>query len=87
LLELGAGFHQELTGRENVYLNASILGLTKKETDAVFDSIDPHDWAFTDWVWGPTALVPGDEPPLYRPVPLDGALPGGRDPDPVAATA
>lgn len=39
LLELGAGFHQELTGRENVYLNASILGLTKKQTDAVFDSI------------------------------------------------
>ena len=29
LLELGAGFHQELTGRENVYLNASILGLSK----------------------------------------------------------
>lgn len=39
LLELGAGFHQELTGRENVYLNASILGLAKKQTDAVFDSI------------------------------------------------
>jgi ABC-2 type transport system ATP-binding protein len=39
LLELGAGFHQELTGRENVYLNASILGLTKKETDRVFDDI------------------------------------------------
>jgi ABC-2 type transport system ATP-binding protein len=39
LLELGAGFHQELTGRENVYLNASILGLSKKETDKVFDAI------------------------------------------------
>ncbi|MEX0991074.1 MAG: ABC transporter ATP-binding protein [Actinomycetota bacterium] len=39
LLELGAGFHQELTGRENVYLNASILGLTRKETDKVFDEI------------------------------------------------
>jgi ABC-2 type transport system ATP-binding protein len=39
LLELGAGFHQELTGRENVYLNASILGLSKKETDKVFDDI------------------------------------------------
>jgi ABC-type polysaccharide/polyol phosphate transport system ATPase subunit len=39
LLELGAGFHQELTGRENVYLNASILGLSKKNTDAVFDDI------------------------------------------------
>jgi len=39
LLELGAGFHQELTGRENVYLNASILGLSKRETDVVFDDI------------------------------------------------
>lgn len=33
LLELGAGFHPDLTGRENVYLNASILGISKSETD------------------------------------------------------
>src|SRR5574341_1558562 len=39
LLELGAGFDGELTGRENVYLNASILGLTKRETDRYFDAI------------------------------------------------
>lgn len=39
LLELGAGFHHDLTGRENVYLNASILGLSKKEIDSVFDAI------------------------------------------------
>jgi ABC-2 type transport system ATP-binding protein len=39
LLELGAGFHPELTGRENVYLNASILGLSRRETDAAFDAI------------------------------------------------
>jgi ABC-2 type transport system ATP-binding protein len=39
LLELGAGFHPELTGRENVYLNASFLGLSHKQTDAVFDDI------------------------------------------------
>jgi ABC-2 type transport system ATP-binding protein len=39
LLELGAGFHQELTGRENVYLNASFLGLSRRQTDAVFDDI------------------------------------------------
>jgi len=39
LLELGAGFHQELTGRENVYLNAAFLGLSRKQTDAVFDDI------------------------------------------------
>lgn len=39
LLELGAGFHPDLTGRENVYLNASVLGLTRQETDAQFDAI------------------------------------------------
>ena len=39
LLELGAGFHPDLTGRENVYLNASILGLTRKETDRSLDDI------------------------------------------------
>ncbi len=39
LLELGAGFHQDLTGRENVYLNASLLGLSQAETDDRFDDI------------------------------------------------
>ncbi len=39
LIEVGAGFHWDLTGRENVYLNGSILGLTKREIDAKFDSI------------------------------------------------
>jgi ABC-2 type transport system ATP-binding protein len=39
LLELGAGFHPDLTGRENVYLNASILGLTKKQTDRHFEAM------------------------------------------------
>lgn len=39
LLELGAGFHPELTGRENVYLNASILGLSRRDTDHRFDDI------------------------------------------------
>lgn len=39
LLELGAGFHPELTGRENVYLNGAILGLARKEIDARFDEI------------------------------------------------
>jgi ABC-2 type transport system ATP-binding protein len=39
LLELGAGFHPELTGRENVYLNASFLGLSRRETDAAYEAI------------------------------------------------
>jgi ABC-2 type transport system ATP-binding protein len=39
LLELGAGFQQDLSGRENIYLNGSLLGMTKKEIDKVFDAI------------------------------------------------
>jgi ABC-2 type transport system ATP-binding protein len=39
LLELGAGFHHEFTGRDNIYLSASIYGLRKKEVDRRFDSI------------------------------------------------
>ncbi len=39
LLELGAGFHGDLTGRENIYMNGSILGLSKPEVDRIFDDI------------------------------------------------
>lgn len=39
LLELGAGFHPDLTGRENVYLNGAVLGLTTREVDRYFDAI------------------------------------------------
>jgi lipopolysaccharide transport system ATP-binding protein len=39
LLELGAGFNPEFTGRENVYLNGTVLGLTRSEIDACFDEI------------------------------------------------
>lgn len=39
LLELGAGFHPDLTGRENVFLNAAILGLSRRETEDRFDAI------------------------------------------------
>jgi len=39
LIELGAGFHPELTGRENTYLNGSILGIKKKEMDKLYPEI------------------------------------------------
>ncbi|NDJ62251.1 MAG: ABC transporter ATP-binding protein [Chloroflexi bacterium] len=39
LLEVGTGFHQELTGRENVYLNGAILGMTQREVSRKFDEI------------------------------------------------
>lgn len=39
LLEVGTGFHRELSGRENIYLNGTILGMTKREVDRKFDEI------------------------------------------------
>lgn len=39
LLELGAGFHPDLTGRENIFLNASVLGMSREETERQFEAI------------------------------------------------
>ncbi|MBV9077656.1 MAG: ABC transporter ATP-binding protein, partial [Methylobacteriaceae bacterium] len=39
LIELGAGFHPEITGRENIYINGIMLGLTKRDIDSRFDRI------------------------------------------------
>ncbi|WP_449374713.1 ABC transporter ATP-binding protein [Arthrobacter psychrolactophilus] len=39
LIEVGAGFHHDLSGRDNVYLNGAILGMTEKQIDTMFDSI------------------------------------------------
>lgn len=50
LIELGAGFHPELTGRENIYLNGSILGIKKREMDKLYNMIVDFAelWDFMD---------------------------------------
>lgn len=50
LIELGAGFHPDMSGRENIYINASIFGLTKKEIDSKLQQIIDFSelWDFID---------------------------------------
>ena len=50
LLELGAGFHPDLTGRENIYLNAAVLGMTRSETQAVIDEIIDFSGVPTEFI-------------------------------------
>jgi homopolymeric O-antigen transport system ATP-binding protein len=52
LLELGAGFHPDLTGRENIFLNASLLGLQKDEVEAKLDQIIEFS-GLTDFIDAP----------------------------------
>jgi ABC-type polysaccharide/polyol phosphate transport system ATPase subunit len=52
LLELGAGFHPELSGRENVFLNGALLGFTREEMKMKFDSIVEFS-GLSDFIEGP----------------------------------
>lgn len=53
LIELGAGFHHELTGVENVYLSSAILGMHKKQIDLAFDSIVDFSGISTEYLHTP----------------------------------
>lgn len=48
-------------------------GLAREQRNTVLRGRDARDYSFTDWIYGPTALVPEDEPDLYRTIPLDEA--------------
>ena len=51
-------------------------GLAREQRNAMLRDRDTHDYSFTDWIYGPTALVPEDEPELYRTIPLNDAARG-----------
>ena len=53
LLELGAGFHPEFSGRDNIYMNCTILGMTKEEIDSKFESIVNFS-ELGDFIYHPT---------------------------------
>ncbi|MFP5415633.1 MAG: FAD-dependent monooxygenase [Actinomycetes bacterium] len=50
-----------------------LRGRQREQRNAIMRGIDPHQWAFTDWVWGPTALFPEDEPEMFKPIALESA--------------
>lgn len=47
-----------------------LRGEDRLRRNRAFETIDPHDWAFTDWVWSATALVPDEEQPMFVPISL-----------------
>jgi salicylate hydroxylase len=55
-------------------------GVRRLQRNAILRSRDTYDYSFTDWIFGPTALSPEQEPPLYTPVPLDSVDPGPEFP-------
>ncbi|MFE0673048.1 FAD-dependent oxidoreductase [Streptomyces sp. NPDC058867] len=48
-------------------------GESRLRRNAVMRALDPYDYAFTDWVYGPTALTPDEEPAMFTPIPLSSA--------------
>jgi 2-polyprenyl-6-methoxyphenol hydroxylase-like FAD-dependent oxidoreductase len=48
-------------------------GLPRKQRNALLRARDPHDYSFTDWIYGPTALTPDQEPAMFEKIPLDSA--------------
>lgn len=48
-------------------------GSPREQRNALLRARDPHDYTYTDWIYGPTALFPEDEPPMYPVVPVAAA--------------
>jgi 3-hydroxybenzoate 6-monooxygenase len=54
-------------------------GTRRRQRNAILRARDTYDYSFTDWIYGPTALTPEQEPPPYRAIPLDSAGAVGGD--------
>ena len=50
-------------------------GIRRLQRNAILRARDTYDYSFTDWIYGPTALTPDQEPAPYRPTPLDSVEP------------
>jgi 3-hydroxybenzoate 6-monooxygenase len=53
-------------------------GERRLRRNTILRARDPRDYTFTDWIYGPTALVPGEEPPMYPVIPLSSVTPARR---------
>ena len=49
------------------------VGLEREQRNAIIRAREVHDYSFVDWLYGPTALFPEDEAPMFTPIPLDSA--------------
>ncbi|MEU8617742.1 FAD-dependent oxidoreductase [Streptomyces sp. NPDC048623] len=49
-------------------------GLEREQRNAIMRARDTYDYSFTDWVYGPTALTPDEEPEMFKPIPLSSAV-------------
>jgi 3-hydroxybenzoate 6-monooxygenase len=49
-------------------------GARRRQRNAILRARDTYDYSFTDWIYGPTALTPDQEPALYRRIPLDSVI-------------
>ncbi|MEU5093636.1 FAD-dependent oxidoreductase [Streptomyces sp. NPDC020996] len=61
-------------------------GTPRLQRNAIMRARDTYDYSFTDWVYGPTALTPDEEPPMFTPIPLSSAVVDDPDGAPLTAT-
>lgn len=64
-----------------------LVGEPRLQRNAIMRARDTYDYSFTDWVYGPTALTPDEEPPMFTPIPLSSAVVENSGDEPLMVTA